>query len=41
MCCVRVKFELLKLLDIVGYRDCDEYSGMGLRGPFYSDIDIM
>ena len=25
MCCIRVKFELLKLLDIVGYRYCDEY----------------
>ena len=25
MCCIIVKFELLKLLDIVGYRYCDEY----------------
>ena len=25
MCCIRVKFELLKLLDIVGYKYCDEY----------------
>ena len=35
MCCIRVEFELLKLLDIVGYIYCEEYYSMGLRGRFY------
>ena len=35
MCCIRVKFELLKLLDIIGYIYCEEYCSMGLRGHFY------
>ena len=34
MCCIRVKFELLKLLDIVGYRYCDEYWFMSPSGCF-------
>ena len=34
MCCIRVKFELLKLLDIVGYRYCDEYWFMSPSGRF-------
>ena len=34
MCCIRVKFELLKLLDIVGYRYCDEYWFMRPSGRF-------
>ena len=35
MCCIRVEFELLKLLDIVGYIYCEEYCSMGPRGRFY------
>ena len=35
MCCIRVEFELLKLLDIVGYIYCEEYCSMGPRDPFY------
>ena len=35
MCFIRVEFELLKLLDIVGYRYCEEYCSMGPRGRFY------
>ena len=35
MCCIRVEFELLKLLDIVGYIYCEEYCSMRLRGRFY------
>ena len=35
MCCIRVKFELLKLLDIVGYIYCEKYCSMGPRGRFY------
>ena len=35
MCCIRVEFELLKLLDIVGYIYCEEYCSMGRRGRFY------
>ena len=35
MCCIRVEFELLKLLDIVGYIYCEEYCSMGPRGCFY------
>ena len=34
MCCIRVKFEHLKLLDIVGYRYCDEYWFMSPSGRF-------
>ena len=34
MCCIRVKFKLLKLLDIVGYRYCDEYWFMSPSGRF-------
>ena len=36
MCFIRVEFELLKLLDIVGYIYCEEYCSMGPRGRFYS-----
>ena len=35
MCCIRVEFEVLKLLDIVGYIYCEEYCSMGPRGRFY------
>ena len=35
MCCIRVEFELSKLLDIVGYIYCEEYCSMGPRGHFY------
>ena len=34
MCCIRVKFELLKLLDIVGYRYCDKYWFMSPSSRF-------
>ena len=35
MCCIRVEFELLKLLDILGYIYCEEYCSMGPRGRFF------
>ena len=40
MCCIRIKFELLKLLDIVGYRYCDEYWFMSPSGVLIIDCYI-
>ena len=40
MCCIRVKFELLKLLDIVGYI-CMMSIVYGPKWPFYSCWDYV